>query len=97
MTELKFGEHFQIYELLLADIVELIPTAEQETDLKSLLSCPSNQYRFATAEQITCLGMNTEAGELYEWIGDHTKKILQENEGLLMKADGVGKIYNVSL
>ena len=49
MTELKFGEHFQIYELLLADVVELIPTAEQETDLKKLLSCQSDQYRFATS------------------------------------------------
>lgn len=34
MTELKYGDHFQIYELLLADVIELIPTMEQEKDLK---------------------------------------------------------------
>ena len=97
MTELKFGEHFQIYELLLADIVELIPTAEQEADLKNLMDNHSDQYRFASAEQITCLGMDTEAGQLYEWIGDHTKKILQENEEQLMKPNGVGETYSISV
>lgn len=97
VSELKFGDHFQIYELLMADVVELIPTAEQEADLKKLLDSPSNQYRFATAQQIKCLGMDTEAGELYEWIGDHTRKILQENEGKLIKANGIGKTYTISL
>jgi len=97
MTELRFGEHFQIYELLLADVVELIPTSEQEKDLKSLLGTESDQYKFATAEQISCLGMNTETGELFEWIGDHTKKILQENEGDLDKVTGVGKVFTVHL
>lgn len=37
MTELRFGEHFQMYELLLADVVELLPTADQEKDLIQLL------------------------------------------------------------
>lgn len=97
MSELKFGEHFQIYELLLADIVELIPTAEQERDLRRLMEYEAVEYRFATWKQIDCLGMNTDAGELYEWIGDHTRKILQESEGNLMKINGVGKIYTVGL
>ena len=96
-TELKFGEHFQIYELLMADVVELILTAEQESDLKKLLNSQSMKYRFAKAEQIICLGMDIESGELYEWIGDHTKKILQEKEGDLIKTDGVGKLYTISI
>lgn len=97
MTELKFGDHFQIYELLLADVVELIPTAEQEKDLQMLMAKHSDNYRLATAEEILSLGINTATGNLVESIGDHTKKILQENEGQLMKTPDVGKIYTVVL
>ena len=34
ITELHWGEHFQCYELLLADIIELLPTPEQENEGK---------------------------------------------------------------
>lgn len=97
MTELKFGDHFQIYELLLADIVELIPTEEQEGDLQMLMTKHSEKYCFVTAEEIISLGVNTTTGDLVESIGDHTRKILQENEGKLMKISNVGKIYTVDL
>lgn len=97
ITELKFGDHFQIYGLLLADVVELIPTQDQEQDLKNLENQPSDKYRFASAEQITCLGMDIEGGQLYEWIGDHTKKILQENEAQLIRMAGTGKTFPVDL
>lgn len=97
MTELKFGEHFQIHELLLADVVELIPTPKQEQDLQRLMTQPSEMYRFVTAEEIISLGINTATGNLEESIGDHTKKIIQENEGQLMKIPGVGKEYTVQL
>lgn len=97
MTELRFGEHFQIYELLLADVVELLPTAEQEQDLLLLMQQQSDAYYFATAEEIESLGVNTASGKLKETIGDHTKKIIQENEGKLMSISGVGDIYTVDL
>lgn len=97
MTELRFGEHFQSYELLLADVVELLLTEEQEKDLKQLMKQQSDIYRFATAEEITSLGVNTATGELEEEIADHTKKILQEHEGQLVKNADVGKIYTVQL
>lgn len=97
ITELKFGEHFQIYELLLADVVELIPTPEQEKDLQRLMTQPSDKYRFATVEEINSLGINTVTGDLVESIGDHTKKTIQENEDQLMKIPGVGKKYTVEL
>ena len=97
ITELKYGEHFQIYELLIADVVELLTTSEQEEDLMNLMTMNSDKYQFATAEQITCLGVNTDAEQLYEWIGDHTKKIIEENEGQLVKVPGTGKTYTVSL
>lgn len=97
MTDLQLGDHFQIYELLLADVVELIPTIEQENDLKQLINLQSEKYYFATAEEITSLGINTATGKLEEIIGDHTKKIIQENEGHLIKSKDVGKIYTVNL
>ncbi len=97
MTELRFGEHFQIYELLLADVVELMPTVEQDEDLRALMKQHSDIYRFATAEEIISLGVNTATGELEETISDHTKKIIQENEGQLMKIPNTGRIYTVDL
>ena len=97
MTTLKFGEHFQTFELLLADVVELLPTKEQEADLVRLKEHPSDEYYFATAEEITALGINTKTNALKEIIADHTKKILQENEGQLMKKGNVGHRYTVNL
>lgn len=94
-TSLDYSEHFQCYELLLADVVELLPTPEQEKDLISLMSNPSDLYRFATAEEITCLGINTQNGNLVESIGDHTKKVLQETEGQLSTLSKVGQIFTV--
>lgn len=97
MTSLHFGEHFQIYEILLADVVELLPTVEQMEDLKMLLNKSSDKYRLATAEEITSLGVNTATGQLREEIADHTRRILQENEGELIKTLDVGKIYTVNI
>lgn len=97
MTELRFGDHFQCYELLLADVVELIPTSEQELDLEHLVKQQSDTYRFATADEITSLGVDTSRGDLRESIADHTLKIIQENEGQLRKVSGVGKTYTINL
>ena len=55
ITELRFGEHFQCYEILLADVLELLPTLEQEADLYRLIKQQSDMYRFATAEEINSL------------------------------------------
>lgn len=95
MTEIKFKNHFQSYELLLADIVELMPTKEQEKDLQILLANNSENYYFSTAKEIMSLGIDTETSHLVESIADHTQKILQENEGQLMKISNVGDIYTV--
>lgn len=95
MTEIKFKNHFQSYELLLADVVELMPTKEQEKDLQILLANNSENYYFSTAKEIMSLGIDTETSHLVESIADHTQKILQENEGQLMKISNVGDIYTV--
>lgn len=97
MTALGFSKHFQTYELLLADVLELIPTDEQEKDLQSLIGKESDAYIFAKAEEILSLGINTETKSLVESIGDHTINILEESEDQLMKISGVDQFYSVKL
>ena len=58
---------------------------------------PSESYRFATADEIISLGVDTNSGDLRETIADHTIKIIQENEGNLIKNKSVGKIYDVTV
>ena len=97
MTELRFSEHFQIYELLLADVVELMPTVEQENDLRKLMCTQSDAYYFATEEEIKSLGIDTTARKLKEIIGAHTLKTLQENEGKLVNVPGANETYTINL
>ena len=84
-SDIKFSEPFQIYELHLADVVELIPTPEQLKDLDELFKKKSNKYIFATTEQIKKHGVNMFSNDCQERIGDHTKNTLQENEDKLVK------------
>ena len=97
ITDLKFGEHFQTYEILLADIVELLPTESQRNDLKSLEEKPSDQYRFATAEEISSFGVNTALGQFKDEIANHIVKILEENQCKLSKAMNDSKVYTIKL
>lgn len=97
MSDIRFEEHFQVYEMQLFDVVELIPTEVQEQELNALIKQKNKAVRFATSETIECLGANTEAGKLGEWIGDHTKVTTQEYETELEKVSGVGGVYSISL
>ena len=95
--EIKFGEHFQTYELLLADILELLPTEEQLKDLRELKKRNCELYHFASSSEILSLGVKPYKKENIETIGDHTKKILQEREDDLIKTKEVNKTFSVSL
>lgn len=97
ITELEYGKHFQIYELLLADVVELILTPDQEKDLKLLMQNQSDKYIFATSEEIKALGINTNVGKLSETIADHSIKIIEESEGSLIHIPEYGKTFTVTL
>lgn len=78
-TELHFSEHFQCYELLMADIVELQLTAAQEEKFRKLMENRSTQYCFATSDEIESLGVKIGTEDLYATIGNHAKKILVEH------------------
>ncbi len=96
ITDLKFGDHFHCYELLLADIIELLPTETQRVDLENIHRQESDKYRFATAEEIKRLGIIPGTDKMVECIADHSVKILQENEQYLAQEPGVGTVFEVS-
>jgi hypothetical protein len=83
--------------LLLADIVELLPTEKQKADLERLSKKQAKEYRFATAEEIIALGVSPGTVQLSEIIGDHTHKTLQENKHSLLRIKEYGKKYKVRL
>ncbi len=97
ITALKFGDHFCCYELLLADIVELLPTETQRNDLEDIHRQASDKYRFATADEIKGLGIIPGTDKMVEWIADHSVKMIQENEQHLIQEPGVGTVFEVSL
>ena len=80
ITGIRFSEHFQVYELLLADIVEVLLTEEQISDIKKMMTKTTNYLRFCTSKEIKHLGVDVDSGNLTETIGDHTKFILQDYE-----------------
>ena len=97
MTKLNYSNHFQIYELLLADIVEVLLNKDQEKELNELVNSLPDKYLLATEEEILSLGVNTNSMQLRENISDHSTKILQIKEDELQKITGVGKVYSVRL
>lgn len=97
ISDLTYGNHFRCYELLLADIVEILPTEKQYNDLEKLITTQSDIYRFATAEEIKSLGINTREGILEEKIADHTQKILQENENYLISMPYDNKHFSINI
>ena len=74
-----------------------MPTENQLIQLKAMMNNQSKEYCFVTSKQIDCLGIDTENGQLNEWIADHSKKILQENETYLSTSQYVGNLYTVDL
>lgn len=72
-TPIKRTPGWNCYEILQYDILELIPTQSQQTELKELLKKDSKYYKWADEELIQCLGQdNREKNKLYD-IGIHTK------------------------
>lgn len=69
---LQYSRHAGSYELLIADIFELVPTAEQEEALRELQRDGSKGILWATEDQISRLGATL--GENQELrIGEHTQ------------------------
>ena len=71
---IRYSEHFQCYEYLIADIVELRPTDSQLIELQNLLLTPSNEYIWVNENAINRRGYHPDAGidvrisETAQWI-----------------------------
>lgn len=97
LTSIEFSRHFRCYELLLADIVELLPTLEQESELRELINIGSNKYCFATKDEIEHCGIIEGTDNLKEVIADHSFKVLEETEQYLKRIRKDKGIYEVEL
>ena len=97
ITDLKYSNHFKCYELLLADVVEVLLSDNQEQDLAELRKHFSNYYIFATPEEIKSYGVHPGTNNLVENIADHSVKVLQETEDQLTLIPQNSTIYSVKL
>lgn len=70
---------FRPFEILLADIVEVILTDTQEEMFRELIKKDSEEYKFCSAKEIKSLGVKVGTQELGDYIANHTYKILIEN------------------
>lgn len=96
-TKIEYSRHFNCYELLMADIIELTPTEEQLHELRELMNIQSDKYRFVDARQIKSCGIVEGTDNMIESIGDHTIKTIQDFELNLYKVKGCNKIYRAEL
>lgn len=97
LTSIEFSRHFRCYELLLADIVELLPTQEPENRLRELMNTSSDEYYFATKDEIEHCGIVEGTDNLKEVIADHSFKVLEETEQYLKRIKKDKGIYEVEL
>ncbi|HHW7199343.1 hypothetical protein [Staphylococcus aureus] len=79
MTEVEYGQVFNHFELLLADILEVKLTGKQEELFRKLMPLSSDKYYFASADTIKTHGVKYGTQELKDDIANHTPKILIEN------------------
>ena len=92
----KFTQHFNCYEMLLGDVVSLIPTEEQEEELRRLLRAGQNdKFSFFTDEQIVKLGVDNQHDTLEETIADHTINVLESKKDELDSMHKRGEVYEI--
>lgn len=84
MTNVEYGEVFKHYELLLADIVEVRLTDNQEELFRKLFHKDNVKYYFATSGEIGSHGVGFGTDKLVDNIANHTPKILSENTDKLI-------------
>jgi uncharacterized protein YhhL (DUF1145 family) len=93
IEESVFGK----FEILLADIVEVRLTENQEVLFRSLMDNNSVDYKFATAKEIKALGVKAGSQHLEDNIANHTYKILIENSDKLTNKNEYKSLIQVPL
>ena len=97
-SDIQYSKYFSIYELLIADIVDLCLTNEQEEELRKLKDTQENNLvLFATEDSIKACGVEKGTGKQKETITDHSYKILTETTQYLTQRDIPTKDFKVTL
>ena len=84
ITDVEYGNFFDCYELLLADIVEVILNDEQEQLFRDLMEKSDKRYMFATFSEIKTGGVKHGTSDLKDNIANQASKILSENSDILI-------------
>ena len=84
ITDVEYGDFFECYELLLADIIEVRLTDKQEELFRKLMEKTDNQYIFAKFNEIKTGGVKHGTNDLKDNIANHAPKILSENSDILI-------------
>lgn len=97
MTNVEYGNIFETYELLLADIVEVQLSDEQEELFRELMNKDCDDYHFATESEIKNLGVKYGTNDLADIIANHTPKILSRKSDELKLPIHQKKIIEIEL
>ena len=76
VSRIEFSHFFQCYEMLVADIIEVVLNEEQRQYLRNMKNSQSEQYIFATDKYIKSCGVDTDKGDFYAEVAEHSHKIL---------------------
>lgn len=93
----SYSKHFKCYELIMADIVEFLPTEEQENLLVQMLDNASIDYVWATEEEILSCGVDNSKAEYVETITEHSYKILDTITQNLVFIKETDEVYDVDV
>ena len=94
---IAYSKHFKCHELIMVDIVEFIPTQNQEKLLIQMLNNPSTDYKWATEEEILSCGVDSSRSEYVETITEHSYKILDTVTQTLVFTKETDKVYEVAV
>ncbi|WHX25119.1 hypothetical protein QNH47_13175 [Virgibacillus halodenitrificans] len=98
MTNVEYGNVFDHYELLLADIIEVRLTTKQQELFRKLMEKDCNKYRFAQVNEIKSYGVvGYGTDKLTDDIANHTFKILSEHTDKLIMRNKHQEIITVQL
>ncbi|WP_396127260.1 SMODS-associated NUDIX domain-containing protein [Enterococcus faecalis] len=84
IADVQYSNYFDCYELLLADIVEVILNDEQEQLFRDLMEKSDKRYMFAAFSEVNAGGVMYGTNDLKDKIANHTSKILNENSDKLI-------------
>ena len=97
ITDVEYGDFFECYELLLADIIEVRLTDKQEELFRKLMEKTDNQYIFAKFNEIKTGGVKHGTNDLKDNIANHAPKILSENSDILINKCRYKNVITINL